>query len=128
MRRWDGRYVTRVAAPAKALLQRFGFVVLLAGAFTLLMVGRTQTVMVERLSTAVTDLMAPVMGALARPIESAQDMAEAVGRVFTVYEQNEALRQSNERLLRWETVARRLEQENAALRALLNYRPETLSA
>lgn len=128
MRRWRGGQVWRLPVSGRAFIHRFGFAILLTIAFTLMVMGQAENAIAERLRTAVTDALAPVLGALSRPVESVQGMIREVGHLFALRDENARLRGDNERLRRWETVARRLETENAALRGLLNFKPDPTGA
>ncbi len=128
MRRWRDGQVWRLPVSGRAFIHRFGFAILLTIAFTLMVMGQAENAIAERLRTAVTDALAPVLGALSRPVESVQGMIREVGHLFALRDENARLRGDNERLRRWETVARRLETENAALRGLLNFKPDPTGA
>lgn len=119
---WQGSQVSRVAVPLKALLQRFGYVLLLASAFTLMALSKADLVAVERVRAALTDVMAPILDALSQPMESVRDVVKGVDGLFTLHQDNLSMQQDVERLKRWEIVARQLQQENEALRSLLKYR------
>jgi len=71
------------------------------------------------------DLLVSLLGrALALlPNEQAAQMAEEVGALIDLRAENTRLREERARLLHWQTVARRLDSENKALRDLLNFKP-----
>ena len=116
--------VSRLALPAQALAQRFGVPLLLAVAFVLLVLSRTQDAEVARLRAQVVDALAPALDVMAQPVLAANRAIAAAEHLFYTYAENDRLREVNDRLLQWEAVARRLEQENALYRSLLNVRPE----
>lgn len=112
--------VSRVAVPARAMAQRFALVLLLAAAITLLVLGKTHTDAVSRMRMAAIDVIAPVLDVMSRPVEAARQLVGRVQDAWYLFEENDVLRQQQRHLLHWQTIARRLEQENAHLRAQLN--------
>lgn len=124
--------VGRVAVPVRALLQRFGLLVLLALAGTVMVVGKVQPEAAHQVRAAVSDIAAPVLDALSQPVSSANRVVDEVVGFFALREENAALHQALERAKHWELASRRLEQENATLRGLLSLqvdrRPAFVSA
>jgi rod shape-determining protein MreC len=102
------------------LVQRFAFVLLIGSAFTLMLLGRFDNVAVERVRLGIVDAFTPIMDVVSRP-------ASAVNEVVGLRSEVARLTEENNRLLRWQTVARRLEAENAAFRGLLGAKPQTSS-
>ena len=111
-------------ATARQTVQRFAFVLLLALAFFLMILGRADSALVDRVRAAVVDTVAPVFHALARPAGAVADVAHQIRDLANLRADNVRLREENARLLRWETVARHLEDENEILRNQLNYVPD----
>jgi len=118
----------RLAGPLKLLTQRFAFLSLLALSLGLLALGRADPQMMERGRAYIVDTSAPVLATLARPIDGVRGAVVEAQLLLSLYEQNQALRDENLRLRDWQTAARRLEQENVALRTLLTLRPEPRTA
>jgi rod shape-determining protein MreC len=116
--------VLRLAAPLKVLAQRFTFLGLVALSVGLMVLGKAETPLVEQLRAVVMDAFVPVLDALSRPIATVADISDKISEVMNVYTDNARLRDANERLLRWEGVARRLETENASLRGILRLTPD----
>lgn len=116
--------VLRLAQPIRLWVQRFTFLLLLAAAVGLMLLGKADTVLVERLRVVVTDSVSPLLDALSRPTAVVNDLIEHGRNVYGLALENRTLREENARLLQWQAVARRLEAENAALRALTGYVPE----
>lgn len=112
---------TSVAQPVRSFWSRFAFALLLAGAFALMLLGKADVLLVERFRSSVADVLAPVLEVLSRPAASVSDAVAAARRLRDLRTENERLRVDNDRLERWQHVARRLEAENKALRALTNY-------
>lgn len=115
------RPVYGIAAPVKYLAQRFAYMGLVLAAFGLMLLGKADTVMVERVRAHVTDAVAPILAVLSRPVATANKVVEQVRELVDLRAENLRLRQEKARLLRWQTVARRMEAENGNLRAMLNF-------
>ena len=110
--------------PAKVLVHRFAYVLLLAAAFSLLVLGKAETQFVERVRMSVTDTLSPLLTALSQPLTSFNAAVDNVSTLFVIYAENQRLLEENERLHKWQDVARRLEQENIALRGLVRLTSE----
>jgi rod shape-determining protein MreC len=119
--------VLRVAVPIRNVLQRFAFVLLVGSAFALMLLGRLDNAVVERIRLGVVDAFAPIMDVVSRPVSAANDLADEVRELVSLRTELARVREENERLLQWQTVARRLEAENAAFRSLLSAKSETSS-
>jgi rod shape-determining protein MreC len=116
--------VSRLTTPIKAWAQRFAFLFLVVGAFALMLLGKADTLLVERIRTAVGDAAAPILEFIARPIDSISGAVEGIGELADLRARNVSLERENERLRHWQTVARRLEAENTALRSLTDMAPD----
>jgi rod shape-determining protein MreC len=116
--------VLRLAQPVKLWVQRFTFLLLLGSAVGLMMLGKADTVLVERIRVEVTDVVAPVLDAMSRPIEAINDAIDYGRNIYGLALENRTLREENARLLQWQALARQLEAENTALRALTGFVPE----
>ncbi|MFC3674369.1 rod shape-determining protein MreC [Ferrovibrio xuzhouensis] len=113
-----------VAAPLRALLQRFAFLLLLAAAIGLVIISRTERPLVERTRAVIADIAEPLLTVVAQPVAAVNAMIGWVDDILYVHEENFRLRTENARLLQWQDVSRRLEQDNAALRRLLSAGPD----
>ena len=116
--------VSRLATPIKAWAQRFAFLFLVVGAFALMLIGKADTVLVERIRTVVGDAAAPILEFIARPIDTIGNTVAGIGELTELRSRNAALQRDNERLRHWQSVARRLEAENGALRSLSDMVPD----
>lgn len=112
---------TSVAQPVRSLWSRFAFGLLVAGSFGLMLLGKADVVLVEKFRTTVADTLRPVIDVASRPAASVSDAVESLRELRDIRAENARLRIENTRLERWQHVARRLEAENRALRALTNY-------
>jgi rod shape-determining protein MreC len=120
--------VLRLTQPLRLWVQRFTFLLLLAGAVGLMLLGKADTVIVERMRVAAGDALAPVLDALSRPTAALNEAIDAGRNFYGLALENRTLREENARLLQWQAVAHRLEAENAALRALTGFVPETAAS
>ncbi|MBI3708031.1 MAG: rod shape-determining protein MreC [Proteobacteria bacterium] len=114
----------RLAAPIRALAQRFTFLGLVAVSAGLMVLGKAEVPLIERLRMAVTDAFVPVMDALSRPAATVADIGERISRLIDVNAENARLREENARLLYWQAVARKLDADNQSLRNLLRFAPD----
>ncbi len=112
---------------ARVVAQRFAFVLLLSAAIALMLLGKTENPFVERLRAVVTDAAMPVLTALSHPITAVRGAVAEAERLVNLQSENVRLSGENERMRRWESAARNLERENAALRAMLNVGGESTS-
>jgi len=108
----------------KSLLQRFAFLSLIGLTFALMLIGKADTVLVERARTAVTDAVTPILRVLSEPAALIAGGIANVRELASIREQNADLREANNRLLQWQSLAQALEAENKSLRSLLALVPE----
>jgi rod shape-determining protein MreC len=97
---------------------------LIGVAIALMLLDKADSVVIERARTLVTDATAPLLEAAARPVATFNEMRDRGSQLLSVAAENAALREQNERLQSWQTVARRLEAENKALRTMLSLAPD----
>ena len=116
--------VLRLATPVKAWTQRFALLLLLSAAVALMVLGKSESQGLERVRMALSDAVAPVLGVLSQPVSAFNDAVEGFHQWLSVGAENAVLREQNTRLEHWQTVARRLEAENRALRQLLQVAPD----
>ncbi|MDF1791461.1 MAG: rod shape-determining protein MreC [Thalassobaculaceae bacterium] len=112
-----------VAQPVRSLWSRFAFATLIAAAFGLMLLGKADVLLIERARMVVLDALAPVIEVASRPAEAVTDLMNNVRDLRYLRAENARLAVENDRLERWQHVARRLEAENRALRALTNFVP-----
>ena len=86
-----------------------------------MLIGKADTVLVERMRTAAIDAVAPVLDLASRPVATVNALIDRAQAFSNIYEDNLRFQQENQRLLIWQEAARRLELENAQLRALSNF-------
>jgi rod shape-determining protein MreC len=120
----ERRSLSRLTLPLKALVDRFAFGILVVVSIALLVVGRADVAVLEHLGIRIGDAMTPVLGAMMQPLAATRRLAGGVGELLALREENARLRVQNQRLLDWQSAARQLSLENAALRQVLNYRAD----
>ena len=116
--------VSRLATPVKAWVQRFAVFLLVTAALALTLLGKTDSTIVHKTRVVLTDAVAPILDFASRPVGSAVDAIEQVQQLAALADENAELRNKNDRLRHWQTVAYRLEAENAALRDMLRMTPD----
>jgi rod shape-determining protein MreC len=116
----EQRSLSRLALPLKALFDRSAFAALIVISVGLLLVGKADQGLLSAVGTRVSDAIVPVLEVAARPIDASRRVADEIGGLFALRQENAQLRQRNQRLLAWQDTARQLALENAALRQLLN--------
>lgn len=116
----------RAASPQESALTRtvhrilMGLVVFVS--LVLLVLWRSDNPRLERLRMELADSVLPSMGWLNQPLEFVSGMTRDYRNFIDVYNQNRNLRREIQQLRAWRETARRLEEENAQLRALNNVR------
>ena len=116
----EGRSLSRLAVPLKALVERFAFGTLIVASIALLIVGRADLRLLEAVNTGLSDVLMPALEVVLQPVSASRRLAQTVGELVALRADNVRLREQNERLLEWQSVARQLTLENAALRQLLS--------
>ncbi len=114
----------RLAAPIKGLVQRFAFLLLIGAALGLILLSRIDRPAVERVRAVTADIFEPMLTAVSQPIAFIGNIVGTIDDLIFAHEENVRLRTENARLLQWQDVARRLEQDNASLRRLLAAGPD----
>jgi rod shape-determining protein MreC len=116
----EGRSLSRLTVPLKALVDRFAFGTLIVASLALLIVGRADLRLLEAVNTRISDALTPALELVLQPVNASRRLAETVGELVALRAENVRLREQNERLLEWQSVARQLALENAALRQVLS--------
>ena len=114
----------RLSIPVRQALAKLTLPVLIAAAFGLMLLGKADVLLAERARMALADALAPIYGVLAEPLATARDAVDNAREMLTLYEDNARLRQENETLRRWQSVAMALDAENTTLKADLHWVPD----
>lgn len=108
----------------KTFTQWFVYGVLVLAAAAIMILGQSDSELIDRARARVSDAFAPILEIMARPAAVSANVAENIRAWIDVGKENARLREERSRLLLWQTVAQRLEGENASLRKLLHAVPE----
>ncbi|MGH6933753.1 MAG: rod shape-determining protein MreC [Dongiaceae bacterium] len=113
-----------IISPLRAWSQQLVLAALLALSVALLTIERISPELAERARGAATDLIAPILDLLSRPSTATAQAIDGIRELAALRQENALLREERDRLLQWQTVARRLDSENQQLRTLLNLAPD----
>lgn len=109
-------------------MQRGFVVLLLITGVTLLVLAKSQHPAALRMRANFLDLLSPLMSTVSQPVTATRSMVSSVGEYKRTVESNRQLREENDRLRHWQSVALALKAENDALRKLTGYSPsDTIS-
>lgn len=114
--------VSDVALSHKPFAARVISLCLLVMCAGLLLVSTSDNPRVKPLQNALMEVATPIVSTLSQPAKAWKDAAQWWHNITHVYSENQALRQSNDALKHWQSVAMALESENKELRALAGYR------
>ncbi len=114
----------RPSIQARHALARLTLPVMVIAAFGLMLVGKVDTVLVERARIAVYDASAPIYAALAEPLGQVNKAVAEISGLWGLRDDNARLRDENERLRRWQSIALTLDSENQRLKAALRWIPD----
>lgn len=115
--------VIRLAAPLRALTQRFALMFLILAALGLMLLGKAENAVMDRMSAGVLDVVAPILNIASHPVATVSDAIENVRQLIDLRGENEMLRAQNAQLLKWQNAARNLAAENVAFKKLLRFAP-----
>ncbi len=107
----------------KSKLQRFGLLALVMAAFGLMLLGKADTILVEKGRILFNDITTPVLALLSKPAETVSGFIQNIHELVSIRQENNRLRDENQRLNLIKLETERLRKENAYLSGLLNYVP-----
>ena len=114
----------RLSIQARQALAKLTLPVLIAVAFGLMLLGKADTLLAERARMALADALAPIYAALAEPLGAVREAVTNATDLWQVRDENTKLRQENEQLRRWQSIALALDAENQRLKANLRWVPD----
>ncbi|MBN8872583.1 MAG: rod shape-determining protein MreC [Rhodospirillales bacterium] len=114
----------RLSIPARQALAKLTLPVLIVASFGLLLLGKADALLAERARMALADALAPIYAVLAEPLGSVRAGVQDLGELWSLRSENARLREENERLRRWQSVALALDAENQRLKASLRWIPD----
>ena len=115
------RSVNRITAPVKNFGQRSANFLLILAAAGVLIIGRADMINLESVRVQLVDASAPIIDLIGRPVEGVNSAIRKVEEIYLVFDTNQKLREDRNNLLHWQSLARKLEVENRALKRLLNF-------
>lgn len=107
----------------KSLKSRLGVALLVLLAVTLLVMARRENIRIAELREELAEWVKPVMETVTIPVRGVHNLIADKRALFTAYEENKTLREENDMLRRWQSVAQALKAENENLRRLAAYKP-----
>src|ERR1700722_564568 len=114
----------RPSIQTRHAVARLTLPVTVIAAFGLMLVGKVDTVLVERARIAVYDASAPLYAAFAEPLGHITGAVSDVWGLWGLRDENARLREENEQLRRWRSVALTLDAENQRLKIALRWIPD----
>ena len=120
----ERRSLSRLTVPLRALVDRFAFGTLIVASIALLVIGKADLRLLEAVNGRIVDAFTPVLDVVVQPISASRRLAQTVGELMALRAENVRLREQNAHLLEWQSVARQLALENAALRQVLHAEAE----
>ena len=119
-----GPPMIRLSIPARQALSKLTLPVLVVAAFGLMLLGKADTILAERARMALNDALGPIYAVLSEPLGAIHNAVTETGQLWSLRSENAKLREENEYLRRWQTIALALDSENARLKASLNWIPD----
>src|SRR6201995_3806009 len=114
----------RLSIQARQALARLTLPVLIFVSFGLMLLGKADALLAERTRIALADSLAPIYVVLASPLGRLHVAVSEAANLWDMREENARLREENEKLRRWQTVALALDAENQRLKASLRWIPD----
>lgn len=105
------------------MANRFGYLGLVLAAFALMLLGKADVLVMERVRASVSDAVSPVLEVLSRPVATFDRLVDEASVLSQLRDENLRLREENQRLIEWQSAARKLSSENNQLKGLLNLAP-----
>ena len=117
-----------LSIPVRQALVKLTLPVLILAAFGLMLVGKADELLADRERMALADALAPIFGLIAEPVAHVRDAIDNAERMLTIYADNAQLRDENDRLRRWQSIALALDAENTTLKENLHWIPDPSAA
>ncbi len=117
-----------LSIPVRQGLAKLTLPVLILASFGLMLAGKADAPLAERARMALADALAPIFGVIAEPVARVRETLDNAHRLLTTYADNAVLREENDRLRRWQSVALALDAENTTLKDNLHWIPDAAAA
>jgi rod shape-determining protein MreC len=116
--------VIRLSVQLRLALAKLTLPVLIAASFGLMLLGKADALLAERARMALADALAPIYAVLAGPLGNLRDAIGTATDLWDTRSENARLRDENEQLRRWQSIALALDAENERLKANLHWIPD----
>jgi rod shape-determining protein MreC len=114
----------RISIQARQALAKLTLPVLIVATFGLMLLGKADAVLAERARMVLADALAPIYAAIAGPLGIVRGTVATAAGLWDVSTENARLREENEQLRRWQSIALALDAENQRLKADLHWVPD----
>jgi rod shape-determining protein MreC len=114
----------RLVLTLRAIGARFALPLLVLASAVLIVLGKADTALFEGVRAPFIDAAEPVLEFFSRPAATLDTAAQHVWSAVALYQENQRLKEENQRLLHWQHAARTLQSENQRLKKLLNLAPD----
>jgi rod shape-determining protein MreC len=114
----------RLSIQARQALAKLTLPVLIAVSFGMMLLGKADTLLADRARVALADALAPIYSVLSGPLLTIHDAVTETVSLWDMREENARLREENEKLRRWQSIALALDAENQRLKASLHWIPD----
>ena len=114
----------RLSIPFRQALAKLTLPVLIVASFAVMLLGKADTLIAERARMGLADTLAPLYDLVADPLDRLRGAVADIGELWSLRAENLRLREENENLRRWHSVALALDAENTALKANLRWIPD----
>jgi rod shape-determining protein MreC len=97
---------------------------MIVGSASLIIMSKAENPNSVSLRTSIADTLAPLMAVAASPMDAVASAGASIAGFVNLHQENIALRNQNIELLKWQALAKDIQQENDALRRLLHVVPQ----
>jgi rod shape-determining protein MreC len=111
---------TAIAIRPKFFMSFMAMLSLATLATALIITDRNNNIISDNIRYSMQTITLPLIETFSNPAQILQELSDSASKITDVYQHNAILIEQNKMLLKWQTVATQLEQENAQLRKLLN--------
>lgn len=121
--RYSYNYGGRGARISRSVKTRAAALALGLVAIALLVAAKRENVRLGEFRTELAEWVKPVVETVSLPVRGLHNLMADKRALFTAYEENKKLKDENDTLRHWQSVAQALKAENESLRKLSGYKP-----
>ena len=114
----------RLSIQARQALAKLTLPVLIVVSFGVMLLGKADALLAERARMALADGLAPIFAVISGPLDRIHAAISDAAELWDMREENIRLRDENEKLRRWQSIALALDAENERLKASLRWIPD----